>query len=81
MEEDWDGTLTTDQAYLLGVLLGDGHLRFPSRAGTYGTYLSISDENLARYLDMGVTFTLTSWLPWAARGAIAYRDALNSRSK
>jgi 4-hydroxy-2-oxoheptanedioate aldolase len=40
-----------------------------------------SDESLGRYLDMGVTFTLTSWLPWAAKGAIAYRDALNSRSK
>jgi uncharacterized sporulation protein YeaH/YhbH (DUF444 family) len=42
------GTLTADQAYLLGVLLGDGHLRRPTKAGTYGTYLSISDENLER---------------------------------
>jgi uncharacterized sporulation protein YeaH/YhbH (DUF444 family)/DNA-binding transcriptional regulator WhiA len=40
--------LTTEQAYLLGVLLGDGHLRMPTKPGTYGTYLSISDENLAR---------------------------------
>ena len=47
-QEPWDQTLTSKQAYLLGVTLGDGHLRFPSRAGSYGTYLSISDENLER---------------------------------
>ena len=40
-----------------------------------------NEENLDRYLDMGVTFTLTSWLLWAARGAIAYRDALGSRAR
>ena len=38
--------LTEEQAYLLGVLLGDGHLRIPQKG--YGTYLSISDENLGR---------------------------------
>jgi uncharacterized sporulation protein YeaH/YhbH (DUF444 family) len=41
-------TLSVDQAYLLGVLLGDGHLRIPTKAGSYGTYLSISDESLDR---------------------------------
>ena len=40
-----------------------------------------NDENLARYLDAGVTFTLTSWLPWAARGAVAYRDALAAKAR
>jgi 4-hydroxy-2-oxoheptanedioate aldolase len=40
-----------------------------------------SDENLARYLDLGVTFTLTSWLPWAGRGVVAYRDALTARAR
>jgi uncharacterized sporulation protein YeaH/YhbH (DUF444 family) len=44
----WKKTLTLDRAYLLGVLLGDGHLRITTKAGTYGTYLSISDENLDR---------------------------------
>jgi uncharacterized sporulation protein YeaH/YhbH (DUF444 family) len=41
-------TLTPEQAYLLGVTLGDGHLRMPSKPGTYGTYLAITDENLDR---------------------------------
>ena len=45
-------------------------------AGTLTT-----DENLGRYLDRGVTFTLTSWMTWAARGAVAYRDALADRAK
>ncbi|MFN2454780.1 MAG: DUF444 family protein [Pyrinomonadaceae bacterium] len=47
-ERQWENALTTDQAYLLGAMLGDGHLRIPTKAKTYGTYPSISDENLAR---------------------------------
>lgn len=46
--ERYAANLTSDQAYLLGALLGDGHLRMPSKAGTYGTYLAITDENLER---------------------------------
>src|SRR5436305_3388020 len=46
--EDSQGTLTDEQAYLVGALLGDGHLRMPSRPGCYGTYLVITDENLNR---------------------------------
>jgi hypothetical protein len=37
-----------------------------------------NDENLGRYLEMGVRFTLTSWLPWAAKGVVAFRDGLAS---
>jgi uncharacterized sporulation protein YeaH/YhbH (DUF444 family)/DNA-binding transcriptional regulator WhiA len=40
--------ITADQAYLLGVLLGDGHLRMPSKPLTYGTYLAITDKSLKR---------------------------------
>ncbi len=40
--------ITEDQAYLLGVILGDGHLRFPARPLTYGTYISIADKNITR---------------------------------
>jgi|GEM_PF-162686 len=46
--ESQPSSLTADQAYLLGVLLGDGHLRIPSKAGTYGTCLQITDESLDR---------------------------------
>ncbi|HSE98723.1 MAG TPA: DUF444 family protein, partial [Blastocatellia bacterium] len=40
---DRDSELSADQAYLLGVMLGDGHLRIPSQPGKYGTYLVITD--------------------------------------
>lgn len=47
-ENNREPALTENQAYLIGVLLGDGHLRIPSEPGKYGTYLAITDENLAR---------------------------------
>ena len=47
-QREQNDALTVDQAYLLGVTLGDGHLRRPTKAKTYGTYLSITDENLER---------------------------------
>ena len=37
----------------------------------------ISDQNRDRYLDMGVTFTMGSWLPWVATGAKAYKAAVD----
>jgi 2-keto-3-deoxy-L-rhamnonate aldolase RhmA len=39
----------------------------------------VSDENRDRYLDLGVRFTLTGWLPWLVPGLTAYRDALATR--
>ena len=39
-----------------------------------------NDENLARYLEMGVRMTMTSWQGWAMKGAIAYRDAVRGHS-
>jgi len=41
----------------------------------------VSDDNMAKYLDLGVTFTMTSWMAWAAKGAAAYRDALAARAR
>lgn len=38
----------------------------------------VSDENRQRYLEMGVTFTMTSWLSWVAKGIVDYRTALAS---
>ncbi len=46
--ESRESNLTQEQAYLIGALLGDGHLRRPTKPGTYGTYLAITDESLAR---------------------------------
>lgn len=47
-EQNEKASLTAEQAYLLGVLLGDGHLRMPTRPGVYGTYLAITDKNIQR---------------------------------
>jgi 2-keto-3-deoxy-L-rhamnonate aldolase RhmA len=38
----------------------------------------VTDENRQRYLEMGVTFTMTSWLSWVAKGAVDYKTALAS---
>lgn len=48
------------------------------RAGRIAGTL-VTDENRERYLDQGVRFTMTSWLPWLVRGATAFRDSLAER--
>lgn len=48
--DEASAALTAEQAYLLGVLLGDGHLRRPTKKGTYGTYLSIVDKSPERLM-------------------------------
>ena len=60
---------TIDQA--LGRIVQAGRV-----AGTL-----VSDETRDRYLDLGVRFVLTSWLPWMARGVTAFRDALAERNR
>ncbi|MBC7932410.1 MAG: DUF444 family protein [Rubrivivax sp.] len=69
--------LTVGQAYLLGVLLGDGHLRMPSKAGTYGTYLSVSDENLGRLENYRQLFLSA----FGARGIIKLKQSENTRQR
>jgi uncharacterized sporulation protein YeaH/YhbH (DUF444 family) len=70
-------TLSAEQAYLLGVTLGDGHLRMPTKPGTYGTYLSISDENLDRLSDYQRIFESA----FDVRGIIKPRRGENSRQR
>ena len=43
-----NSTLSKEQAYLIGVLLGDGYLKIPTKQGSYGTYLTITDQNIDR---------------------------------
>ena len=69
--------LTIEQAYLLGVMLGDGHLRIPSKPGTYGTYLSISDENLARLQ----TYRQLFQVAFGKQGIIKLKHNRNSRQR
>jgi hypothetical protein len=69
--------LTTERAYLLGVLLGDGHLRRPSKPGTYGTYLSITDENLERLESYRQIFLSA----WGVRGIIKLKRTENTRQR
>ena len=40
---------------------------------------SVIDESLPRYLDLGVRFVYTSWLPWLARGAQHFTATLKAR--
>lgn len=67
--------LTAEKAYLLGVLLGDGHLRIPKKG--YGTYLSISDENLGRLKNYRKIFDTAFGL----RGIIKPKQTENSRQR
>ena len=34
----------------------------------------VNDENVARYLEQGVRFTMTSWNAWVGRGAASFLD-------
>ncbi|MBI3650009.1 MAG: DUF444 family protein [Acidobacteria bacterium] len=76
-EESLPSSLTAEQAYLTGVLLGDGHLRIPKKAGSYGTYLSISDENLDR-LEM---YKELFQRAFAKCGIIKLKKSENSRQR
>ena len=73
----WSSAITIDQAYLLGVLLGDGHLRIPTKPGTYGTYLSISDENLARLQQYQQLFQRT----FGVHGIIKLKRSKDTRQR
>ncbi len=53
----------------------EGALRKISASGRTPGALA-GDSNLEAYLDMGVRFMMTSWLPWAAAGAQAFRERL-----
>jgi uncharacterized sporulation protein YeaH/YhbH (DUF444 family) len=70
-------SLSIEQAYLIGVLLGDGHLRQPRKAGTYGTYLSVSDENLARLHMYQQVFERA----FGKQGIIKLKHSVNSRQR
>lgn len=70
-------TLTSEQAYLLGVMLGDGHLRMPKKPGTYGTYLSISDENFDRLSGYQKLFEQA----FAAHSLIKLKHSKHSRQR
>jgi 4-hydroxy-2-oxoheptanedioate aldolase len=37
-----------------------------------------TDENFDHYLNLGARFFMTSWLPWVARGAVAFRSRLDA---
>jgi uncharacterized sporulation protein YeaH/YhbH (DUF444 family)/DNA-binding transcriptional regulator WhiA len=76
-QENWNQTLTTEQAYLIGVLLGDGHLRRPSKPGSYGTYLSISDENLERLKHYQQLFEVA----FGKRGIIKLKRSKDTRQR
>lgn len=41
----------------------------------------VTDESRARYVEMGVTFTMTSWLPWVTQGVKNYQAALTSHQE
>src|SRR6266542_2533579 len=69
--------ITEDQAYLLGVLLGDGHLRLPSKPLTYGTYLTITDKSLTR-LRMYQELFQTAY---CVRGIIKQKEGEGSRQR
>jgi len=58
----------------------DGALRKIIAAGKIAGTL-VTDANRERYLDMGVRFVMTSWLPWVSEGTVAFRDAVAKRNR
>ena len=69
--------LAPEQAYLLGVLLGDGHLRIPTKPGSYGTYLAITDENLDRLESYRRLFAVA----FAKQGIIKLKRGKDTRQR
>jgi uncharacterized sporulation protein YeaH/YhbH (DUF444 family) len=67
--------ITEDQAYLLGALLGDGHLRIPTKPLTYGTYLAITDKSLTRLQIYQELFRTA----YSAHGIIKQKTRADSR--
>jgi uncharacterized sporulation protein YeaH/YhbH (DUF444 family) len=67
--------ITEDQAYLLGALLGDGHLRIPTKPLTYGTYLTITDKSLTRLQIYQELFRTA----YSAHGIIKQKTRADSR--
>jgi len=59
--------------------IDDAIKRIVDAGRTAGTL--VNDANLERYLDLGVTFTMGSWLPWVAAGARAYKAAVDRRAR
>jgi 4-hydroxy-2-oxoheptanedioate aldolase len=41
----------------------------------------VTDANRERYLDLGVRFLMTSWLPWVQSGLRAFGQALSVRNR
>ena len=54
----------------------DGALKRIVDAGRIAGTL-VTDENRERYLEMGVKFTMTGWLAWAAKGMREYKAVLD----
>lgn len=40
----------------------------------------VTDSNRDRYLDLGVRFVMTSWLPWVQSGLRSFQDSLAARN-
>jgi len=57
--------------------IDDAIKRIVDAGRTAGTL--VSDQNLERYLELGATFTMGSWLPWVAAGAKAYQATVDKR--
>lgn len=52
--------------------IDDAISRIVSAGRVAGTL--VNDENVARYLEQGVRFTMTSWNAWVARGAASFLE-------
>ena len=52
--------------------IDDAISRIVSAGRVAGTL--VNDENVTRYLEQGVRFTMTSWNAWVARGASSFLD-------
>jgi 4-hydroxy-2-oxoheptanedioate aldolase len=59
--------------------IDDAIKRIVDAGRTAGTL--VSDDNRDRYLDLGVTFTMTSWLAWVAKGAKEYKTSLERKRR
>ena len=52
--------------------IDDAISRIVSAGRVAGTL--VNDENVARYLEQGARFTMTSWNAWVARGAASFLE-------
>ena len=54
------------------IAIDDAISRIVSAGRVAGTL--VNDDNVARYLELGVRFTMTSWNAWVVRGASAFLE-------